>query len=269
VSWSAKGSAESIEDLLAQEGIVDAEVVVAEMTGFEKLAYRIGSLSGLLILVGLGAGYLEMKTPGFGVGALIAIIAFSLFFFGNYVAGNLAGYETAAIFSLGVVFILLDIFLFPGTFVLGFTGVLMLLGSLLFSMVGQFTWKDWQADEVTVDFWSVFTGPATALSIGLLGSVVLFALMMRFLPNVPFLSRHFLPATVDGGSGVIEEKPGHQSRVGWTGVAATDLRPSGKALFDGLHLDVTSENSFVLEGASLRIMSEDGMRVVVKEIEEI
>lgn len=265
----AKGIAKSIEDLLEQEGMAGVEVVVAKMTGFEKFAYWIGAAGGLLILVGLGAGYLEMKTPGFGLGALVAIVAFSLFFFGNYVAGNLAGYETAAIFVLGVVFILLDVFLFPGTFVMGITGIFMVLGSLLFSMIDKFTWQDWKADEVSVDFWSVFSGPATALSIGLLGSIVLFAVLMRYLPNLPVFNRYLLPATVGGGSGLLEDESGHESRVGWTGTAETDLRPSGKAIFEGKVVDVTSESSFVMAGASLRIVSEDGMRVVVKEIEKV
>ncbi len=265
----AKGIAESVADLLAQEGFGDVEVVEAKMTGFEKFAYWIGGAGGLLILIGLGAGYLEMKTPGFGLGALVAIIAFSIFFFGNYVAGNLAGYETAAIFVVGVIFILLDIFLFPGTFVMGITGILMVLGSLLFSMIDRFTWQDWKADEKSVDFWAVFSGPATALSIGLLGSIVLFAILMRFLPNLPFLTRYFLPETVEGGSGVLQDEVGHQSRVGWTGAAETDLRPSGKAVFDGKAVDVTAESSFVKAGAQLRIVSEDGMRVVVKEIDKV
>ena len=72
----AKGIATSVEDMLAQEGITDAEVVEAQMTGFERFAYWIGAAGGLLILVGLGAGYLEMKTPGFGLGALVAIMPF-------------------------------------------------------------------------------------------------------------------------------------------------------------------------------------------------
>ena len=265
----AKGIAESVEDLLAQEGITDAEVVEAQMTGFEKFAFWIGSAGGLLILIGLGAGYLEMKTPGFGLGALVAIIAFALFFFGNYVAGNLAGYETAAIFVVGVIFILLDIFLFPGTFVLGLSGVAMVLGSLLFSMVDRFTWQDWKADEVGVGVWNVFSGPATALSIGLIGSIALFAILMRFLPQLPFFDRYFLPATIEGGSGVLEDEAGHESRVGWTGTAETDLRPSGNAIFDGKVVDVTAESSFVPKGAALRIVAEDGMRVVVKEIEKV
>ena len=263
----AEGIVDSIALLLKAEGIEGAEIVVAEMTGFERVAYWIGAFSGILILLGLGAIYLEIKTPGIGLGAVLAIAVFAVFFFGNYVAGNLSGYETAAIFVVGVVFVLLDIFLFPGTFFLGLAGVAMICGSLFFSMVDWYFWKDWKSDEVFVDFWSVFSGPMKALSIGILGSIALFAIMMRFLPNLPFLNRYFLPAAVGGGSGVIEEQPGHESRVGWTGTAETDLRPSGKAIFDGQVVDVTAESSFVKTGTRLRIVSEDGMRVVVKEIE--
>jgi len=57
-----------------------------------------------------------------------------------------------------------------------------------------------------------------------------------------------------------------ESRVGLKGEAITDLRPSGKAQFGEELLDVTAESSFVNEGASLELVSEDSMRVVVREI---
>ncbi|MBK1834003.1 NfeD family protein [Roseibacillus ishigakijimensis] len=261
----AKGIAESVDDLLRQEGLTGATVVEARMTGFERFAYWIGAFGGVLILIGLGAGYLEMKTPGFGLGAVIAIIAFGVFFFGNYVAGNLSGYETAAVFAVGVLLIIVDIFLLPGTFVLGFTGLLMALGALFFSMVDRFQWKDWQGGRGVVDGWDLFAGPALSLSLGVLGSIVLFAILMRFLPNIPWLEKHFLPATVGGEKGP-EESHLAESRVGWTGETSTDLRPAGKAVFQGETLDVTAESHFLPVGTPVRIVSEDGMRVVVKKI---
>jgi len=87
----AKGIVESIDDLLEKEGLAGVEVVSAQPTGMEKLAYWVAAFSGILILVGIGGAYLEMKTPGFGMGGGISLLAFSLFFFGNYAAGNMAG----------------------------------------------------------------------------------------------------------------------------------------------------------------------------------
>jgi len=154
----AKGVVSSVEELLAAEEIADVPVVEAKMTGFERFAYWVGAIGPVLILIGLAGGYLEMKTPGFGLGGGIAIIAFALFFFGNHVSGNLAGYEVAAIFALGVVLILLDIFILPGTFILGFTGIILMVGSLLFAMVDRLEWEDVQSDTIARSGWDTLRG---------------------------------------------------------------------------------------------------------------
>lgn len=263
----AKGIVSSVDELLQQEGIGGAVVVSAQMTGFERFAYWVGAFGPVLILIGLAGGYLEMKSPGFGLGGGIAIVAFGLFFFGNNVAGNLAGYEVAAIFALGFLLILLDIFILPGTFVLGFMGIFLMIGSLLFAMVDRLEWEDLQSDAVSRSWSETLVGPAMGLAVAILGSIVALGLMMRFLPNLPFLNRYLLPATVDSEAGSVGGAAVAESRVGYTGKALTDLRPSGKAQFGEEVLDVTSESSFVSAGASLRVISETSLRVVVKEIQ--
>ncbi|MGI5899831.1 MAG: NfeD family protein [Christensenellales bacterium] len=52
--------------------------------------------------------------------------------------------------------------------------------------------------------------------------------------------------------------------VGRSGVAATDLRPSGIADFDGVKLDVVTEGSFLEKGSTLVIISVEGRRIVVR-----
>lgn len=266
----ARGLVSSVEELLQAEGMAGTPVIEAQMTGLERFAYWVGAIGPVLILIGFAGGYLEMKTPGFGIGGGIALAAFALFFFGNNVAGNLAGYEVAALFVLGITLIVIDIFILPGTFVLGFTGIVLILGTLLFAMVGKFDWEDVNTEGLTVGAWDVLAGPARGLASALMGSIVLLGVMMRFLPDLPFMRRYFLPATIDGGSMAVGEKLGSaESRVGWTGVAETDLRPSGRGVFQAQLIDVTSESSFVAAGARLRITSEDGMRVVVQEIADV
>jgi len=262
----AKGVVSSVEELLVAEEIAGVPVVEAKMTGFERFAYWVGAIGPVLILIGLAGGYLEMKTPGFGLGGGIAIIAFALFFFGNHVSGNLAGYEVAAIFALGVVLILLDIFILPGTFILGFTGIILMVGSLLFAMVDRLEWEDVQSDTIARSGWDTLREPAMGLSFAILGSLILLVLMMRFLPSIPFFNRYLLPATIDAEAASVGGATIAESRVGLKGEAITDLRPSGKAQFGEELLDVTAESSFVNEGASLELVSEDSMRVVVREI---
>ena len=62
---------------------------------------------------------------------------------------------------------------------------------------------------------------------------------------------------------------GHEERVGWTGETLTDLRPAGKAQFGNESVDVVTDGSFIAKGAKVRIVEEDGMRVVVTQIEAI
>ena len=257
---------ETLEEVLKQEGLDAADLVTATPTGFEKFAWWVASVSGVLLLVGIAAGYFELKTPGFGVGGVIAGIAFTIFFFGNYLAGNMAGYETAAIFALGIVLIALEIFVIPGFGIPGIMGLLLVVGSLVTAMTGQFTWDRFQFEGVTFDeAVKIFGSPATHLSIGILGGLATILLAMRYLPELPFIKKLMVPATVGVGTGIVEEAEVGE-RVGQTGNADTDLRPSGKAIIDGELVDVVAEGEFVTKGEAVRIIKEDGMGVVVKRV---
>ena len=53
--------------------------------------------------------------------------------------------------------------------------------------------------------------------------------------------------------------------IGKKGVAATDLKPSGKGEFDGVKLDILSAGEFIEKGASLEITEIKNNRIFVKE----
>lgn len=254
----------TIEDVLKAEGWQDFEVVDATPTGFEKLAWWIAGYSGILILVGLAGGYFELKTPGFGIGGIVCLSAFAVFFFGNYMAGNMAGYEVAAIFVLGVTLIAVEVFVIPGFGVAGISGLLMVVGSLLFSMLDGVQWRSYQWGGSGDDLLSALATPAQNLAIGIFGSLFLLFLMMRFLPRVSFIERAMLPGALKRGNGL----GGNEviNRVGMTGVALTDLRPLGKAEIDGEVLEVMADSSFIPKDERVRIVAEDGMGITVKRV---
>jgi membrane-bound serine protease (ClpP class) len=54
--------------------------------------------------------------------------------------------------------------------------------------------------------------------------------------------------------------------LGAIGVAATALRPAGKAQFADDYLDVVAEGSYVQAGARVQIIEIEGNRIVVKEV---
>ncbi len=263
----AKGIVSSIEELLGKEGLADAEVIIAKPTGMERLAYWVAAFSGILILVGIGGAYLEMKTPGFGLGGGISLFAFSLFFFGNYAAGNMAGYGLMFVFLLGVVLVVVELFLLPGMILPGVVGGVLILGSLLMAMVDEFAFSDnrvrgWDSAGA-LDF---LNRPSLNLAIGLLGSTVLMLLMMRYLPSIPLFNRLVMSKELEQGDGSVVVDGENGKRVGLIGVTTTDLMPAGKGRFSEGILDITAESGFIERGKQVKICSEDGVRILVEEV---
>jgi membrane-bound serine protease (ClpP class) len=271
----AAGIVENVEELLKKEGLESAPVVNAEPTGFERLAWWVKYFSPILILVGLGAGYLEMKAPGFGLGGGISLLAFGLFFFGNYAAGNLAGYELAGLFVLGIVLILVEVFLIPGTGVAGILGILAVMASLFLAMVDRFDFEAIETDGISFDgVIQAISYPSLSLALALIGSIIVILLLMRYLPRIPYFGGLLLKKQSASGAAMDEKivvdggRP-VESRVGWTGETLTDLRPTGKAEFDGEVVDVSTGGEFVGKGSKVRIVSESGMGALVREIERV
>jgi membrane-bound serine protease (ClpP class) len=262
----AKAELATLDDVLKAEGWSSDDLVTATPSGFERVAWWVASASGLLIMVGLAGGYFEFKTPGFGIGGIVSIAAFTIFFFGNYFAGNMANYELVAVFVLGLVFIAVEIFVIPGFGVAGITGLLMVVGSLAFSMLDGVEWQKYQLGGSGVsELLIAMSGPATQLAFGIFGSLLLLYLMMKFLPKIKFINDHMLPGSLALGTGMAVD--GHfDDRVGMTGVATSDLRPSGKVEIEGKVLEVMTAGEFISKGDAIQILSEDGMGVVVKKV---
>src|SRR3954465_12105736 len=78
------------------------------------LADLLPVLAPLLLLGGLLAGYIAIKTPGMGVPEIVSVLCFTFFFAVHYAAG-VAGWEVAIIFLVGLGLILSELFLHPGT----------------------------------------------------------------------------------------------------------------------------------------------------------
>jgi membrane-bound serine protease (ClpP class) len=266
----AKGVARDLKDLVGQESLT-GEIVEATPLGMEAFAHWVQKLSFLLIIVGLAGAYLEMNTPGFGFPGIVSVCAFSLFFFGNYLAGNLAGYELFVLLVAGLILIAVEIFIFPGTIVAGLAGSAMVLAALGLAMVDRvdLEWK-WGGMPGSMEWSALFQSSLISLAAGMVGALVVILLGMRFLPGTRLGSRFVLAGAVPtgaslpgtGGSGSVEGAKAF-TYLGLTGSARTDLRPSGKAEFGGRLLDVISDGEFIPRGEPLKVIRHEGSRVVV------
>lgn len=264
----AKAVAKDLEEVKRLEGL-RGESVVVEPKGFEMVAIWITQYAAVLLLIGLAAGYLEMQAPGFGLPGIVAAMAFFLFFFGHYVAGSLVGYETLAIFILGVALIMVEFFVFPGVVLPGLVGLVMVVGALVYTMAGwEFTVPEGGVVPVR---WDDYAMPLVNMALAFIGAVVVILLTMRFLPDVgPF--RHMVLQTAVGGAQASIE--GERQRmvskieVGSEGVTRTAMRPYGDVEFEGAMMEAMSEGDYLLPGTAVKVKSLNGGKVVVVALEK-
>ena len=266
----AKGVARSVEEIIEREGL-EGERFDVEPLGMESLAQWVQRFSFLLIILGLAGAYMELQAPGFGVPGVVSLLAFGLFFFGNYLAGNLAGYELAVLLVIGLLLIAVEIFILPGTLIAGITGAVLVIASISLAMVDRVDFEyNWKGLPDASGWGSVLGEAVTSMALGLIGSVILILVAMRFLPESKAGRWMILDQVVAGGAslptdkGVEEEE---KSLVGLVGVATTDLRPAGKGNFENRHLDITADGEFIERGSSLRIVKHEASRIVVEKAE--
>lgn len=256
----ASGIAVDIPAVATQCGIAGDRIVYFEPSGFENLAQWITALAPLLLLGGIIGAYIEFKAPGFGVAGFISAFCFLLFFGGHYIAG-LTGFEMVALFALGVACIFLEIFLFPGVFVLAIGGSLMVLAAIFFAMVDFYP-----AQPLNFSF-DLFSTPMLNISIAILAGVVLISLLARYLPEVPIFRSLFLSSQLASGSSldpvVSDIGTAFPIKVGDSGEAITTLRPSGKARIGEETFDVLTEGEFLESGTRIRVRAVTGSGIIV------
>lgn len=267
----ATGIVNTAEQLIHQEGIT-APIIKALPTGFEQIAFWLATLSPLLIIIGMGAIYWEFKTPGLGMGAVIALIAFGLFFFGNNIAGNLAGYETAALFILGIGLLIVEFFILPGFIIFGLSGVVLILFALFGGMIDGLEWeklahvKNWSSELII----NLISMPLLKLSLGIGGGTLLITLLIHYFPRMNIF-KHLINADSSGS----EEKSTHLYStetppilLGAQGISSTELRPVGKMIYQGNYFDVNARDGFHAKGTPLIVVDIQSYQIIVEKAPE-
>lgn len=255
------GTVETLEVLLEKLAGKNASKMVIQPTGAEKLATLINSLSWLWLMIGIAGIYLEFKTPGFGLPGIVGILAFALYFLGSYVAG-LSGLEWPALFLVGLVLVALELFLFPGTVLLGLTGAVLMIVTIVMAMVdiypGGPVWPNLAQLKL----------PLRNLGLAVVGSVITLLLLSRVLPKTPIYGV-LVSQSASGVQSVMADTQTQAQRIGLEGVAVSVLRPGGKAMFGDQILDVITQGEMLPKGTRVRIIGHSGREAVVEPIEPI
>jgi membrane-bound serine protease (ClpP class) len=258
------GTFESLDALLADLGYAQAQRVHITPTGVERIGTWIQAISPLLLIIGVIGIYLEFKTPGFGIPGIAGVLAFALYFFGGYVAG-LSGMEWIAIFIIGLVLVALELFVFPGILVLGFTGALLMLVSVVMAMVDIY--PSTPGLPVSLQFRVPVNQIVFNLSVAMLGSLAAMWLLSLFLPRTNLYSG-LVSSTVSGESSVLLRETAATKRMGEVGTAISTLRPGGKAQFGDEILDVITQGEMIPKGAQVRVVGHSSSEAVVEAVSE-
>ena len=261
----AAGTAATLDELLTQKLGATAESTRRfEVSWSEKFAVLLNSVRPLLLGLGLLLAFIEFKTPGFGVFGISAAVLLAAVFFGHYIAG-FSGHEPVLVFVLGLLAVMVELIFFPGVVVVAAGGLLLMLGSLVWSMADL-----WPNEPITFSP-EVFLEPVANLVAGLGVAVVLGLLLARFLPRGWIWDRMVLATSVSGAAQMAGSAPdvvaSVPSLIGARGVAVTGLYPSGQVEVDGHRYEARLAVGSVERGAAVVVRSRSEFGLVVEAIE--
>jgi membrane-bound serine protease (ClpP class) len=246
------------------------EPMVLEMLWSEEMVRWLNSpaVMGVLIMLALLGVYIEFSTPGFGLPGLAAIICFAIVIGSKYLIG-MANWVEVAIFFIGVILLMIEIFVLPGFGVIGVLGIICILAGLFGMLVknppNKLPWPQTQLD------WELFTSGVLGLLFGFIGFVIVAWILAKYLPKLQFLSGLILIPTA--AKQRIEAKVSMTApvesktigvNIGDIGEVVSTLRPAGKAKFGDCIVDVVAGAEFLDKGTKVKIIEIHGNRVVVR-----
>lgn len=274
VKWGlARAAVKDREEILKGAGLSGRKVIDLVPTLSDRMGrfFSSGVVVAILVALSMMALYIELNHPS-GVAAGFFLLVLGLFFWANFMAGT-ANVVSIVLVLAGAALLAVEVFFFPGFGVAGISGAVLVLVGLVAARIpaGVFSPSPEgtggaglpSGGEMAAAIGSAAGPVVVGLGMGALG----IALLMRFFPNLPLLSRLVLTAdlsgavvTAAGPAGL--ERP--EQLIGRTGTAHTNLRPGGTARFDGRLLDVISDGEWLEAGTPVRIVSADSNRIVVR-----
>lgn len=216
------------------------------------------AVSGILILGILGGLYFEMQAPGIGLPLLVSVVCALLYFLPNWIDGLAANWEIL-VFVAGVICIALEVFVIPGFGIAGIAGIVLCTASLILALIGN------QAFDFDIQYpEKVWTAATVVLSALLFGGVFLFVVGGSLL-NKGVFKRMQLATTL--GQEPFPQINEMEILIGMKGETQTDLRPEGKIWIQGKRYNAVSEMQFIPKGKTVKVVSVQGEKLFVKEVE--
>lgn len=264
------GIKDTLEEVLEDRfGVGNFDIKEFEVTWSEILAQYMAMVSPLLMGIGFLCLLVEFKTPGFGIFGGTGVIFLLIVFASNYVAG-LAGHEAVLFFLLGIVLIGVELFLIPGTVFPALAGILLIFGSLVWSLADIWPTGGGRSFELNL---KVLWQPVYEILLSLLVTVTAGFVLWRFLPRTWIYDSIVLsgqmaaadPVTAGGGSSL--RGRGTLPDIGAVGIAATDLHPAGEVDIEGTRYQATLGVGTLNRGNSVKVVGQRNFALLVEKVD--
>ena len=251
----ADETAESLRDVLSIYDLGEAEIVPIELNWAEHVVRLLThpAVTSILLAVAMFGLIAEVRTPGWGLGGTLALVALGIFF-GSHLVVKLAEWQELAIFAVGLGLLLVEVIVIPGFGIAGLAGVGLMLGSIVVTQLGDF--QLWNVDEIAAVI--------VRLSASMVGAFVLSLIMLRSLPRMASFNRLVLETETRASEGYVSSSREEDELLGKEGVTVSELRPAGIALINGRRTDVVTDGEFVAVDQVVEVVEVSGNRVVVR-----
>ncbi len=255
------GQMENAEAALAAAGVDDYMITGYEATAVDRMMefFLNPVLRGLCITFIFLGLYFELQSPGIGFPLIIAVVAALLYFAPLYFEGLAQNWEIL-LFVLGLALLAVEIFVIPGFGIAGISGIALIFTGLLLSMLQNRGFNfDFTGTGAIVESFAVVVA-AILLTMG-----VIIGFFGRFL-NSGLFKKISLQTSETSGEGYHTNIPLLPRFVGRTGIAVSDLRPSGKVEIDGERIDGQTEGDYISKGDRIKVIAAKNSFVVVRKI---
>jgi membrane-bound serine protease (ClpP class) len=235
-------------------------------------SFAVRSLLSAAVLLSI---YMFFQAPGSGFAETLGLVSLTLLLGVPLMTGYASWLEVVLV-VLGLILLIVEIFLIPGFGFIGITGIVMVLMGLALTFMPPLVVPgmpglagfDPQALRNAV----------LGLTLALVGSLSIWAVIGRYLPKMPYFNRLVLSGAVGTTpeEGMTTMTIASWPEVGARGEAVSDLRPGGTAMFPRqaqaggqgqfATADVVCDRGFVNKGATVIVTEVHGNRVVVRTV---
>jgi membrane-bound serine protease (ClpP class) len=236
---------ESVDEILTRHNVGVSPQTFAETWVDDAVALLNHPVATTaLVVTGLIFLYIEVAAAGIGLAALPAALCFLLFFWSKFLGGT-AGWLEVVLFLAGLVCLLFEIFVIPGFGVVGATGIVLVLLSLVMATQG-FLLPRTPTDT------RLFVQTLTQWAAGALLFIAAAVAITKRLGGLPVVKELVLAPAEDQTAAVAQMSVNLPTTM--SGIAVTDLRPVGKARFGERLIDVVTDGFYIPAGAPVRVV---------------